>query len=218
MSAKLKLAPVIARRPRGRPKLEDLAALESRLIDAGTQVFFGRGYGAATMSEVADVARVSKTTLYSRFPSKSDLLRAIVETQLTGWSTEPDHIEWPQAETLEATLRAYGRRVLEAGLSEEFRELNRLMHAEAGRFPEVAEMASHRYDLGARSIAGAIRDFAERDGIPCSNPDDAARLFLTLLAGWVHLVIMTNQPPDVAKAEAWLDRVTGLFLLDRERW
>lgn len=218
MSAKPKPIGEIPRRPRGRPKLEDLAELEARLIDAGSQVFFREGYGGATMSEVADVARVSKTTLYSRFPSKADLLRGIVETQLDSWSTGPNHQPAPRRETLEATLRAYGKQVLRAGLSYEFRELNRLMHAESGRFPEVAELAEHRYDMGAHTIAIEIDHFAERDGVPCRESEAAARFFLTLLAGWVHLYLMTNRPPKPEASEAWLEKVITVFLSDRANW
>ena len=63
--------PIQPRRPRGRPKTEDLAALEARLILVGRQLFYRHGYGATAMSAVAEAARVSKTTLYARFPSKA---------------------------------------------------------------------------------------------------------------------------------------------------
>jgi AcrR family transcriptional regulator len=62
--------PVQPRRPRGRPKTDDLA-LKARPLLVGRQLFFRHGYGATTMSAVAQAARASKTTLYARFPSKA---------------------------------------------------------------------------------------------------------------------------------------------------
>src|ERR1700722_3011403 len=70
------------RRPRGRPKTEDLQALEARLVLAARQIFAAYGYGAASINNIAKLARVSKNTLYARFRSKADLLRAIVERQI----------------------------------------------------------------------------------------------------------------------------------------
>lgn len=203
-----------APRRRGRPPAKDLASLEARLIAVGSQVFFEQGYGGATMTEIAAIAKVSKTTLYSRFPTKSALLGAIVEAQLARWSDYPDDPLCEPA-TLEDALRDYGARVLSVGMTYEFQELNRLMHAEAGRFPEVAEAARARFAMGIRQLASILRRFADRDGIACRDPEGAARRFHTLLAGWIHMVVMQLEPAGEAAEQAWLDRVVRAFVADR---
>ena len=76
------------RRPRGRPRAEDLEALEARLLATARQAFVMSGYGAASMNAIAKTAAVSKNTLYARFPSKAALFRAIVEQQIASAKAE----------------------------------------------------------------------------------------------------------------------------------
>src|SRR4051812_48118631 len=98
------------RRPRGRPKLEDLPALEARLIHVAMSHFMANGYGATSMASIARAARVSKDTLYSRFSSKAVLFRAIVKDQIAGVQDALPHGEIERQVTLEETLRIYGNR------------------------------------------------------------------------------------------------------------
>jgi len=48
------------------------------IVDAAEQVFFSKGMENATMDEVAEVAELSKGTLYLYFNNKNELLHAIV--------------------------------------------------------------------------------------------------------------------------------------------
>src|SRR4051812_9281247 len=91
------------RRPRGRPRTEDLKGLEARLLLEARKLFFERGYGATTMSDVADAARASKTTLYARYPSKAALLHAIVAEQIDSWGSGVYSVPMDHG-TLEETL------------------------------------------------------------------------------------------------------------------
>ena len=57
------------RRPRGRPKLEDVAQIESRLLDVALQEFLAEGYGGTSLTRIVKAAGISKTTLYTRLSS-----------------------------------------------------------------------------------------------------------------------------------------------------
>src|SRR5580692_9580873 len=94
------------RRPRGRPNAEQLLELQARLIRVARRAFIAHGYGATSMNQVARAARLSKTTLYTRFPSKAHLFRAIVDEQIRrvgGVGQRP--IYRSSADTLESKLR-----------------------------------------------------------------------------------------------------------------
>jgi AcrR family transcriptional regulator len=54
-----------------------------RIIAAAIEVFAEHGLEAST-AEIANRAGVGEATLFRRFPSKSDLIQAIVETQMDG--------------------------------------------------------------------------------------------------------------------------------------
>lgn len=55
----------------------------STIIDAAEHVFFSKGIEASTMDEIADLAELSKGTLYLYFKSKAELYMAICGRGLT---------------------------------------------------------------------------------------------------------------------------------------
>lgn len=61
------------------PPISRMEARRLRILSAGREVFLEQGYRAASMDLVAATAGVSKTTIYSKFGSKQDLLAAIVD-------------------------------------------------------------------------------------------------------------------------------------------
>lgn len=206
------------RRPRGRPKTEEVAGLDARLLTVGAELFFRDGYGAMTMSELASAARVSKTTLYARFPSKADLFRAIVASQIERWDTGAEHTPIEGCATLEEILRAYGDIVLRAGMSRDFIQLNRLLYSESERFPELAEIADARFQRGVVYLAEQIRIFAEREGRPCRDPEAAAELFLLLVSGRSSVATLSNRFESAAERKAWLEVLLPKFLGGRSAW
>lgn len=52
------------------------------IVEAARKVFVEKGLGAATMDEIAEVAELSKATLYLHFPSKEDLYLAVAMSGL----------------------------------------------------------------------------------------------------------------------------------------
>jgi AcrR family transcriptional regulator len=55
------------------------AEREEQMVSAATRIFAERGYGAASMDEIADAAGISKPMLYAYFDSKEGLFLACVE-------------------------------------------------------------------------------------------------------------------------------------------
>ena len=206
------------RRPRGRPKSVDLAGLEARLVQVARELFFRDGYGATTMSDIAEAARTSKRTLYARFPSKAALLRAIVAEQVESWDTGIHHTPIERCETLQQFLLIYGGIVMRAGMSPDFMQLDRILHSESGRFPELAEIAEARARRGVDYLAANIRAYAEREGVPCNDPEGAAEHFLTTLTGRTAIVVVGNRKVQPEEASAWLERVVRRFLGGRYGW
>lgn len=48
----------------------------ARILDAAREVFLANGYGGTTIDEIANVAEVSRASVYTYFPSKRDVLLA----------------------------------------------------------------------------------------------------------------------------------------------
>ncbi|HET9648972.1 MAG TPA: TetR/AcrR family transcriptional regulator [Microlunatus sp.] len=51
----------------------------AQLLEAANQVFTSKGYHAAAMDDIAELAGVSKPVLYQHFPSKLDLYLALLD-------------------------------------------------------------------------------------------------------------------------------------------
>jgi AcrR family transcriptional regulator len=195
-----------------------LADLAQRLISVGRQAFFRDGYGATTMDKVAAAARVSKSTLYSRFPSKEALFRAVVQDQIESWNSGANHTPVIPSEGLEDALRQYGNVWLRAGISANFLNMTRLIFGESERFPELGASSKASSRLGIDSIATVIRQFAERDGVPCRDPEAAAELFQIMIAGWIHQSVLTNTLPELEAGKAWVAHATRVFVTGRDAW
>jgi AcrR family transcriptional regulator len=65
---------------------------EIRIIEAATDRFMDAGLYKVTMDEIASDLRMSKKTVYKFFPSKEDLLKAIVHTMLRRVESEVQSI------------------------------------------------------------------------------------------------------------------------------
>jgi AcrR family transcriptional regulator len=210
---------VHAPRPRGRPKNEDIHELESRLILVARQMFGAHGYGATSMAAVARAARVSKNTLYSRFPSKAALFRAIIDHQIGQLDLSVNAPTRSRETSLAAALSAYAEQMTRASLSGEILQMNRLICSEAVRFPELAEVAAGRMRVGVDQVAALIRDAAERDAIPCRDPQRAAWMFLTMTRGWYYGdVLLTNRAVSGPEVRETVDAMVRVFMASRATW
>jgi TetR/AcrR family transcriptional regulator of autoinduction and epiphytic fitness len=56
----------------------------TELLDVAAEVFISEGFSAASTNEIARRANSSKTTFYSRFPTKEQLFLAVIERRMTG--------------------------------------------------------------------------------------------------------------------------------------
>ena len=66
------------RRSRGRPKTAPDAAHRTEIVAEALRIFRELGYAKLTTDAVAARCQISKTTLYRLFPSKTDLIAAIM--------------------------------------------------------------------------------------------------------------------------------------------
>jgi TetR/AcrR family transcriptional regulator, mexJK operon transcriptional repressor len=209
---------VQSRRPRGRPKTEDLQALEARLVLAARQIFAVYGYGAASINNIAKLARVSKNTLYARFSSKADLLRAIVERQIARTQEQLRPAFGRPEQKLEKRLCDYINVSLKRSLEPDVLEINRLTASESPRFPELGDAARLRFKTGVKQVAQIIKEAAGRDRTPCRKPELAAETLLTMANGYYLMVIVTNREASDRERVSWVEQAVKTFVAGRSGW
>ncbi|QFS83509.1 HTH-type transcriptional repressor KstR2 [Roseivivax sp. THAF40] len=97
-----------------RPRAQDFEEKRHGLLLDAARVFAEQGMEKASMAEIARAAGVSKSLLYHYYPSKSELIFAIIHDHLAALdaaleaATDPDEPPEARLETLVATmLEAY---------------------------------------------------------------------------------------------------------------
>jgi AcrR family transcriptional regulator len=129
------------------------------ILDAALDVFGERGFAEARLEDVAARARVAKGTIYLYFASKEALFEALIRTgvgaPIAALSAELASQELP----FDAILRAIFARLRTEILATRRKEIIRLVLAEAGRFPQLAEFY-HR-EVVSRGMV-LLRGIAER--------------------------------------------------------
>jgi AcrR family transcriptional regulator len=144
--------------PAHAPRQRRKEARPQELLEAALQSFVERGFAAARMEEVAARAGVSKGTLYLYYPSKAELLKAVIRERLSN-EIEAGAIEVAQhvgshAELLHKLLAHWWLRVLDSPASGVFK----LIITEVRSFPEIAEFYYHEVVApGSELIGGVLR-------------------------------------------------------------
>lgn len=132
------------------------AARPQELLDAALALFVEKGFAATRTEEVAERAGVSKGTLYLYYPSKEDLLKAVIAQNISREIAESmDRVlrfEGSSAELLRLMLREWWANAGEASCG----GICRLMMSEAGNFPELASYYEAEVIQPARSLWRAV--------------------------------------------------------------
>ena len=207
-------APAPTLRRGGRPSRDEAVQLSNRILDAATDLFFARGYGATSIEAVAQRARISKRTFYHRFDDKPALFAAVVHRiidRLRPAAGLPSFASAP----LEEILRALAGLILRAALSPEAIALNRLIVAESARFPELAAAVTAEGSTQAaiRMIEGLLERERSAGRLAFAETAFAAEQFL-----WMVMTVPQRRatglgvPMAPADLDAWARKVVALFL------
>ncbi|MEU0072961.1 TetR/AcrR family transcriptional regulator [Streptomyces sp. NPDC006332] len=182
------------------------ARRRAEIVSSATSVFAARGYRGGSLREIAKQLDMSLTSVVHHFPSKSELLVAVLET------TDSASIESFESDTrgrgvTYAVLR-YVRRNLERP---EMLRLLALMAAEASAPDHPAhEWFRDRYQRTIEGLAVAVR--RDQDEGRISNTRDAERIAGALVAVWDGLQLQWLIDPRrdlVAGMSAALEDLLG---------
>jgi AcrR family transcriptional regulator len=189
-------------RRRGRPRS---GSAERAILDAGARLLAERGVQRTSMEAIAVAARVSKATIYRRWPSKDALildLIAVAAEQAAEQAVEDaagdDVVALPEQDC-RADLLAWVRSGLEAGRRPEGAALLHLLRR-AAEDPSLAANLVRRVLIGHRARFAAIVERGTRSGQ--LRPHLDAGMLLHLLSGPVlyrHLLEPAAPAGDAAE-------------------
>ncbi len=128
-------------KPEHRPPLRQRRkdARPHELLEAALALFVEKGFAATRAEEVAQRAGVSKGTLYLYYPSKEELLKAVIahylSARIAATAQEVRRIEGPMAPVLREMLVEWWQQTYASPGSGAFK----LIITEVRNFPDIAE-------------------------------------------------------------------------------
>lgn len=178
------------------------------ILEAAARVFLADGF-ASSVDRIAAEAGVAKQTIYTRFGSKDGLFRAVAERLKVPFA-DVLHLESSTTEALTrlATL------TFERLTAPDHIRLTRLLIAQAGQFPDLAQLHYETGPCRSRDALAAYLEQLQTAGrmVP-GDCADAAETFMALLQGlYRHRLLLGAGPlPDPATIETHVRRVVAQF-------
>jgi AcrR family transcriptional regulator len=202
-----------ARRGAGRLGAQDAAKLNDRLLDAAQSLFSDKGFALTTMDEVARKAGSSTQTIYSRFPSKAELLEAVARRIIE--TTVARHIEAtpnPKGVDPRAYLIGLGSRVVST-LSGEAAGLTRLSIGEGHRSAELRRLTALGFGRGAGLIEAALKQWRDAGVLkPKGDLARASRICLSMITDRPRIQAALGEPMPAKEARAHVEQAVDIFL------
>lgn len=131
-------------------------ARPQELLDAALALFVEKGFAATRAEEVAQRAGVSKGTLYLYYPSKEELLKAVIREHLSariaaGAALVEQH-RGPMAPLLRDVFSHWWQSVIDSPTSGVFK----LIITEVRNFPDIAELYHREVIEPGERLIGSI--------------------------------------------------------------
>jgi AcrR family transcriptional regulator len=172
--------------PGGDGRTQRGADKRAAVLEAAAKVFLSEGFVGASMDHIAELAGVSKQTVYVYFSNKETLFTAMAAalSNQTSDRVHNDVAEFADGADLEAFLVEYAVRQLGTVLTPRILQLRRLVIGEVGRFPELgAALYGGGPGRAIASLAALFERLAGRGFLSLRDPALAATQFNWLIMG-----------------------------------
>ncbi|NKY58439.1 TetR/AcrR family transcriptional regulator [Nocardia flavorosea] len=195
--------------PRRLTRTESKARTRQRLLDAAARTFARKGYGAASVDEIAEAAGYSVGAVYSNFGSKEHLFTELMSNRVTDRVGEAARIVADTETTAEERMGALGRMLIEiADKDQDLAPLQAEFWLYAVRNPATMDLLAERTSPAHEGVRALVEDSLRRRDIGGSAESEAlATVVLALFQGLVRQRrIDPNRVPDelFGSALTWL--------------
>ncbi len=146
-----------------------------QILQGAMQEFLAHGYAGTSMDKVAKAGGVSKATIYSYFQDKEGLFAALVQRLAAEKFVDFDGV--PESTEPAIGLRFVATTILDhANLEPHFLTFVRLVIAESGRFPQLAQIFVR--NLTKPGIERLTQYLASHPELKLPDPEATARIFI----------------------------------------
>lgn len=182
----------------------------SRILTAATELFLKVGYEAASIDAILERSGGSKSTLYTYFPTKEDLFRAVIDAIVSNdIGAALDGVR-----NARIVLTEFAVQRLTIVMSPRHRAVTGLVISERDRFPDLARIYFERGpQKSQRLLAQYLALLNRREVLAIDNADEAAEFFIGLLfQHWYgQLLYLDKPPPTEVAVREHCERVVARF-------
>lgn len=190
------------------------AAKRQQIIDSARELFIENGFAGSSMDAVVAHAKVSKQTAYRYFPSKTDLLKAVLtsEIEVSGIFAGPP----PPLQTrddLRTALIGIARAITNEILQPRRLAIIRLILGEAFRIPELRDEIRELLPGQLLARAQALLSLASAQGlIQGGRIEITTRMYIGSIFSYVALDGFLRSEPLPPPPTADLEQLVDAFL------
>jgi len=182
--------------------------LKQRLLRRVWQLYVAGGYGQVSYDAIAAAERMSKRTIYARYPGKEALFRGAVERRMKEWISEN---RLSRDSRFEDPVEAFVELSLAVMLTPDALAMSRILRGEDGEFAGLAERVRQGLHW---TVARLARLLGDRGMTPDMDAQDTARSIVDMLIG---CAMSRGAIPDEAERSRYLDQQLPRILRAVER-
>ena len=190
-----------------RPPREEV---RRRILAAATEVFLERGFGGASVDEIAAAAGFSKGAVYSNFEDKDALFLALVDEEFA-WRLDQLRAALEDApDDPHAGAEVAGRSMIRAlAAHQDLHVLFSEFRVHADRSPDTRRRFAQRRSEIRTTLAETVAAYADRAGVELTMPPE--HLATVLLALTNGLALERLGQPEAVPDELFGEVIATLF-------
>jgi AcrR family transcriptional regulator len=187
------------------------AARMLQLIAAAEDIFLAKGYHAATMSDVAKAAGMSKKTVYTMIQSKAELFGVLLAHRHSLLNFPEPQSHWTIHDLLTANLVALARFLLSPGQI----AILRLIMAEYTHSPDLGRVFHrNRVTKAKTQLESCLVNLAVQQGCPAAKAKEMSAMLFGMAIGEFHIGVLIGfrAPPTKQALEKRVRQAVDIFV------
>jgi AcrR family transcriptional regulator len=182
-----------------------------QILQGAVRIFLKHGYAATSMDRVASESGVSKHTIYNHFQNKEGLFTALIERLVLRKFRVEFGCELPIEEPPQRVLRRFAEVFLSLMDNPDYIAFIRLVIAESGRFPELANLYTREVIQKGTGVLTTYLTAHPELNLP--DPEITARIFCgALIAHILSQEVFYGKESAPIDGDRLIDNLINLIL------
>ncbi|WP_027086507.1 TetR/AcrR family transcriptional regulator [Cohnella panacarvi] len=192
-------------------KRRDTSKKREAILNGAIQAFAEMGYDQASMDAIAEIAGVSKRTVYNHFRTKENLFQGVIAKFLEEQQALK-RIEYDPARALEDQLTAFAHAEMYLINSPSRLGLSRVLTSVFIRDIDYARRITAQYASPHEPFMQWLAAAREDNKLAIDNPPLAAKVFYAMIEGAITWPALFQHGIDTEAAKPLLDELIATFI------